>query len=371
MIILSIVGARPQFIKAAPVSRALRKHCREILVHTGQHYDLNMSEIFFDELDIPKPDYNLEVGSGTHGQQTGKILMKTEEVMLKEKPDGVILYGDTNSTLAGALAARKLHIPIFHVEAGLRSFNMMMPEEQNRIVVDHLSTLRFCPTDTAVHNLEKEGITKGVFNTGDVMYDAIQFNMRQAEKTRTMQGCLKQLKLIPEFNQGMGALFSVQEKRYYLATMHRAENTDNHERMGEVIRSLGSLRLPVILPLHPRTKKIVREHYEALPTNIIFVEPIGYQPMLYLTKNAKIVITDSGGLQKEAYFLDVPCITVRDETEWIETLQDGWNVLSSPDAIASYVERPPRAKKTKKLFGDGNAAEKIVALIKETTCSRQ
>jgi UDP-GlcNAc3NAcA epimerase len=368
MKILTIVGARPQFIKAAPVSRALRKQYQEILVHTGQHYDLNMSEIFFDELNIPKPEYGLEVGSGTHGQQTGQILMKAEDVMLKEKPDVVLVYGDTNSTLAGALAASKLHIPVAHVEAGLRSFNMRMPEEQNRIVTDHLSTLLFCPTDTAVNNLKKEGITEGVFNTGDVMYDAILYNSKQVEKTYTLQGCLSLLNCIAEFNTDVVDFSSLNSGQYYLATVHRAENTDNHERMEAFIHSLGSLDFPVILPLHPRTRKIVREIHGGFPPNIIVVEPIGYQQMFFLTKNARTIITDSGGLQKEAYFLDVPCITVRDETEWVETLEGGWNVLSKPEAIESHAAWFNRKKSTKSFFGDGRAAEQIVSHIEGWFC---
>jgi UDP-GlcNAc3NAcA epimerase len=364
--IVSIVGARPQFIKAAPVSRALKRHCREILVHTGQHYDINMSEIFFSALNIPRPDYSLEVGSGTHGQQTGLMLIKAEEVMLKEKPDAVLVYGDTNSTLAGALAASKLHIPVAHVEAGLRSYNMKMPEEQNRIVTDHLSTLLFCPTNTAVRNLKKEGCTKGVFNTGDVMYDAILYNICQIEKTYTMQTCLEKLRIIGDFSEKAAPLTAIQEKAYYLATIHRAENTDSDERLQAILNSLGELRLPVILPLHPRTRRIINKFPDIIPRNVCFVEPIGYQEMLYLTKNAKIVITDSGGLQKEAYFLNVPCVTVRDETEWVETLEGRWNVLSSPDAIAAHVERTGIVTNIpKNMFGDGAAAEKIAVLISE------
>ena len=366
MKIVSIVGARPQFIKAAPVSRALKGHCREILVHTGQHYDINMSEIFFSELNIPRPDYNLEVGSGLHGQQTGLILMKAEKVMIKEKPDLVLVYGDTNSTLAGALAASKLHIPVAHVEAGLRSFNMKMPEEQNRIIADHLSKLLFCPTVTAVNNLQNEGITKKVFNVGDVMYDAVLYNIRQIEKKYSMQTCLGKLRLIDGFSEKAAPLTTIQANAYYLATIHRAENTDSDERLQAILRSLGELRLPVILPLHPRTKKIISKSPDIIPKNICFVEPIGYQEMLYLTKNAKVIITDSGGLQKEAYFLNVPCVTVRNETEWLETLEGRWNVLSRPDAIAAHVERTDMVRNTpKSMFGDGGAAEKIAAIISE------
>jgi UDP-N-acetylglucosamine 2-epimerase len=323
-----------------------------------------MSEIFFRELDIPEPDYNLSVGSGTHGQQTGQILIKAEEVMLKEKPDAVLVYGDTNSTLAGALAASKLHIPVAHVEAGLRSFNMKMPEEQNRIDTDHLSTLIFCPTDTALSNLKNEGITKRVFNTGDVMYDAVLYNIRQIEKTLTMQACLKDLKLIEGFPEGGAQLNALQEKTYYLATIHRAENTDSPKRLFRIMQSLGELHLPVIFPLHPRTKKIICEFPDIIPINIFFVEPIGYQTMLYLTKNAKAIITDSGGLQKEAYFLNVPCVTVRDETEWVETLEGRWNSLSVPDAIAANIAGPAIDRNTQKdLFGDGTAANKITDIM--------
>jgi UDP-N-acetylglucosamine 2-epimerase len=365
------VGARPQFIKAAPVSRALKKHCREILVHTGQHYDINMSEIFFNELNMPLPDYNLEVGSGTHGQQTGLMLIKSEEVMLKEKPDAVLVYGDTNSTLAGALAASKLHIPVAHVEAGLRSFNMKMPEEQNRIVTDHLSTLLFCPTDTAVTNLQHEGITKKVFNVGDVMYDAVLYNIRQVEKKHTMQSCLKQLKHIDDFSKRETLLTAIQPKAYYFATIHRAENTDSNQRLQAILLSLSELRLPVLFPLHPRTKKSISELAAMIPENIIFVEPIGYQAMLYLTKNAKAIITDSGGLQKEAYFLNVPCVTVRNETEWLETLEGRRNVLSSPDAIAVHAERTDMDRNTpKSMFGDGAAAGKIAAIISENVLTQ-
>ncbi len=363
--VLSIVGARPQFIKAAPVSRALRKDCLEVLIHTGQHYDINMSEVFFKELNIPLPDYNLEVGSGTHAQQTGQMLIRAEEVMIREKPDIVLVYGDTNSTLAGTLAASKLHIPVAHVEAGLRSFNMRMPEEQNRIVTDRLSTLLFCPTENSVHNLKMEGIIRGVNNTGDVMYDAVIYNIHQVEKALTMRRCLEQLKRINELNKNDRELLSIHENQYYLATIHRAENTDNHARMKAILRSFASLDLPVVLPLHPRTKKIVRERHENISANIIFVEPIGYQLMLFLTKNAARIITDSGGLQKEAYFLEVPCVTVRDETEWVETLEDGWNVLSKPEAISSHLSCCDRSISTKKLFGEGGAAEKIAGLIRQ------
>jgi UDP-N-acetylglucosamine 2-epimerase len=364
MKIVSIVGARPQFIKAAPVSRALKKYFQEILVHTGQHYDINMSANFFAELNIPRPNYNLEVGSGSHGWQTGLMIIKIEKVLLKEKPEVVIVYGDTNSTLAGALAASKLRIPVAHVEAGLRSFNMNMPEEQNRILTDHLSTLLFCPTENAVQNLKNEGMSKGIFNTGDVMYDAILYNIKRIERTYTLSTCLDQLILIEGFLVHKSSLEGIRQKNYYLVTIHRSENTDSHERLQAILNSLGELDEMVIFPLHPRTKKIINELNLIIPSNIYFVQPIGYQTMLCLTKNAKAIITDSGGVQKEAYFLKVPCFTVRDETEWIETLEGSWNVLMKPHEMAEKVKSMVLDKSNhKSCFGDGRAAKKIAAIL--------
>ena len=316
MKIVSIVGARPQFIKCAPVSREIRKHHTEILVHTGQHYDPEMSDIFFEELHIPRPDYNLDVGSGSHGKQTGDILLRVEEILLHEKPDLVIVYGDTNTTLAGALAAAKLHIPVAHVEAGLRSFDRSMPEEINRIVTDHISDLLFCPTKTAVCNLANEGITSGVHLVGDVMVDALEFNKDIAEKRSSI---LERLGITP--------------KQYLVLTVHRPANTDSREHMESIIGAVGEVRVPVVFPVHPRTHKCLEEYGMGgrLPANIIITEPLGYLDMLKLIRHASMILTDSGGIQKEAYLLGVSCITLRENTEWVETVEEGWNVLVGAD----------------------------------------
>lgn len=362
MKLLTIVGARPQFIKAAPFSDVFRKKHKEILVHTGQHYDSNMSDIFFAELGIPKPDYNLEVGSGSHGAQTGRMLERIEVLLLKEKPDGVLVYGDTNSTLAGALTASKLHIPVIHVEAGLRSYNMLMPEEQNRVLTDHLSTLLFCPTKTAVENLAKEGITKGVYNTGDIMYDAVLRNFILAEQ-KYANGVW-----IAELRKGNKEITDLREKHYYLATIHRAENTDDPFRLREIFLALEKLDKPVLLPLHPRTRKMLEKLGLSL-NNIIITQPVGYLLMLYLTANAYMVLTDSGGLQKEAYFLKTPCTTLREETEWIETLENGWNVLApiKTEGIIHCTSRELSCLRypQSKAFGDGRAAEYITEIIEK------
>lgn len=360
MKIITIIGARPQFIKAAPFSAAIRREHTEILVHTGQHYDNNMSDIFFDELGIPKPDYNLGVGSGGHGAQTGRMLEKIEELLFKERPDGVLVYGDTNSTLAGALAASKLHIPVFHVEAGLRSYNKLMPEEQNRVLTDHISDLLLCPTQTAIENLAKEGIISGVINTGDIMYDAVLRNIGFARSRYAKGVWLDQLRA------ENGELPALEERKYYLATVHRAENTDNIKKLQDIFNAFGKLDKPVLLPLHPRTRKIIVEHDIPID-NIIVIQPVGYLLMLYLTANAYMVVTDSGGLQKEAYFLQTPCTTLRDQTEWVETLENGWNMLSpiDLDAIIHTVTRELTCLKypQPQLFGDGHAAEHICQAI--------
>jgi UDP-GlcNAc3NAcA epimerase len=352
MKVLTVVGARPQFIKAAPVSRVIRLEAEEILVHTGQHYDKSMSDVFFDELNIPVPDYNLHVGSKSHGAQTGEMLVKVEEVILQEKPDCVLVYGDTNSTLAGALAAAKLHVPVAHVEAGLRSFNRRMPEEINRVLTDHVSQWLFCPTETAVQHLKNEGITKGVHLVGDVMLDAVEYNRRLANERSHV---------LSELGLSSGS--------YVLVTLHRAENTDDRARLGEIVKALNELPLPAVLPLHPRTRGKLEVHGFALTNpNVKVIEPVGYLDMLQLEVNAKKILTDSGGVQKEAFFARVPCITMRDETEWTETVELGANVLVGADAakILEAVERfDVDFSRVHSVFGDGRAAEKISAILKE------
>lgn len=355
MKLVDIVGARPQFIKIGPVLRAIERHNREhperaiqeILVHTGQHYDDTMSHVFFEELELKEPDYHLGVGSGTHARQTGEMLRCIEEVLMKEKPDGVMVYGDTNSTLAGALAAAKLHMPIAHVEAGLRSFNKKMPEEINRLLTDHVSDLLFCPTETAVKNLEREGITKGVHLVGDVMYDSVLYNVQLAERRSQI---LWQLRLQP--------------KNYALATVHRAENTDDPKRLQSIFQALERIAeegLPVIVPLHPRTRKQL-ELLKLSLKKLQVIEPISYLEMLLLEKSAKIILTDSGGVQKEAFFFRVPCVTLRDETEWVETVEAGWNVLAGcqPKRILEAARTMRPTAESTAPYGDGRAAEQIV-----------
>lgn len=348
MKILTVVGARPQFIKAAAVSRAIRKQHNEILIHTGQHYDENMSEVFFDELNIPKPDYNLEVGSGSHGKQTGAMLMKLEEIYLKEKPDLVLVYGDTNSTLAGALCASKLLIPVAHVEAGLRSYNMNMPEEQNRILTDHISNILFVPTETAESNLKKEGIEKGVYNVGDVMFDAILHFKKLAQEKSDILNKL-----------------GLKEKKYILTTIHRAENTNDEDRLKNIVEALNDCNNNVILPLHPRTKKYIEQYGLKFNDNVKIIEAVGYLEMIILEMNADKIVTDSGGVQKEAFFMNKPCITMRDETEWVETVNSGWNVLGGADKnkiIDCILNFTPKTEQ-KSIFGNGDASEKILKVI--------
>jgi UDP-GlcNAc3NAcA epimerase len=343
--ILSVVGARPQFIKAAPVSRVLRRKHVEVLVHTGQHYDDNMSDVFFRELDIPEPDINLGVGSGPHGAQTGGMMAGLEKVALEAKPDWMLVYGDTNSTLAAALVAAKLHIPLAHVEAGLRSFDRRMPEEINRVVADHVSDLLLCPTAVAVQNLAREGIERGVHLVGDVMYDEFLFNQVAARKRR------------PEVSK-----LGLELGGFALATLHRAENTDDPERLRSILDGIDKSGLEVLLPLHPRTRARLDG---PLPTRIHVVDPVGYLEMLALEDAAAVIVTDSGGVQKEAYLFGKPCITLRDSTEWTGTVEAGWNVLvgwdSSQIATAMQTFRP--TGKRPPLFGDGHAAEKIAALL--------
>ena len=362
MKIASIVGARPQFVKAGPVSRALRRRAQEVLIHTGQHYDYEMSQSFFDGLDLPKPDHNLGVGSGSHARQTAAMLMALEPVLKAERPDVVLVYGDTNSTLAGVLAAAKLPIPLGHVEAGLRSGDRRMPEEQNRVVADRLATWLFAPTDVAVANLRREGIAAGVHRTGDVMLDSL----REAELA--LDACaprvLKREGLAPG--------------GYYLATVHRAGNTDDPARLDAILRALATLDRPVILPLHPRTREALGRLAPALaegPAGTLAVAgrsspvrllpPIPYVEMLALERHAAAILTDSGGVQKEAYLLGVPCVTLREETEWVETVALSWNVLAGCDgeAIRAAAWRPAPRGPRPPVFGDGRAAEHIASIL--------
>lgn len=418
MKIISIVGARPQFIKVMPLIRAIEKNnksgnprvprnqIQHILVHTGQHYDYEMSKVFFVELNIPEPDYNLGVGSGSHGQQTGEMLKKIEKVLIKENPDWVLVYGDTNSTLAGALAAKKLHIPLAHIEAGLRSYNREMPEETNRVLADHCSDILFCPTENAVKNLKKEGFTniinngklvkvsskspivnhqssnltsprtadlcggergrvRGklpnnlitqspiVINVGDIMYDALLMCLPIAEKKSKI---LKKLDLKP--------------KEYYLATIHRAENTDNTERLINILKALIEIskHKPVVFPAHPRTKKVILSNMllSTCYSQLRIIKPVSYLDMLILEKNALKILTDSGGVQKEAYLLKVPCITLRDETEWIETVEAGWNVLTGcyPVKIVQATLKARVGIESAWPYGDGRAAKKSVVILR-------
>ncbi len=353
MKIASVVGARPNFVKLAPVSRELRKRFDEVIIHTGQHYNYEMDRVFFDDMGIPSPGYHLGVGSGNHGYQTGEMLRRIEEILLEERPDAVLVFGDTNSTLAGALAAAKLHIKVAHVEAGLRSYNRRMPEEINRVLVDHCSDLLLCPTRTAVENLLKEGITQGVCLTGDVMVDA-------------QRDCA----LIAENRSHILEEMDLEPKEYYLTTIHRAENTDNPERLKSIIEALEEIG-DVVFPCHPRAEKYLKQLglWEGLVARakVTIIKPVGYLDMIMLEKNARKILTDSGGVQKEAYLLGVPCITLRDETEWVETVEDGWNVLAGADRdkivdLARNFE--PKGGQTD-VFGAGDASTRTAECIAE------
>jgi UDP-GlcNAc3NAcA epimerase len=353
MKIVTIIGARPQFIKAAMVSLEIAKHksIDEVLVHTGQHFDENMSDIFFDQMNIPKPKYNLNVSGGNHGEMTGKMLIAIELVLLEEKPDLVLVYGDTNSTLAGALAASKLHIKVAHIEAGLRSFNFKMPEEQNRILTDNLSTLLFCPTDTSLNNLMKEGVNhRKIHLVGDVMQDAAIHFSKLAK-------CPEDLN-ITELENG-----------FVLSTIHRAENTDSKERLGQIVDAINEIsnKIKVVLPLHPRTKAKLKEY--GLEISATVIDPVGYFEMLYLIDNSKIVISDSGGLQKEAFFFSKPCLTLRDETEWIELVEKGVNFLTGANKnliLSSFDDLlHVKVEDENDLYGGGKASSNIVNKILE------
>lgn len=353
--IVTVVGARPQFIKAAAISRAINNkfsdQVSEVLIHTGQHYDENMSKVFFDELGIPQPKYNLEISGGLHGAMTGRMLEALEKVLLDEKPDWVLIYGDTNSTLAAAIAAAKLHIRVAHVEAGLRSFNMRMPEEINRIVADRLSTLLFCPTETAVRNLAIEGISKGVSNVGDVMFDvSLYFRQLVAQRSNIHAN----LGLVPS--------------HYVLATCHRAENTDDPKRLREIIGGLQAIArsMKVVLPLHPRTRQVLASQgLLGSLEGFVVTNPLPFLDMISLEKSAAAIVTDSGGVQKEAFFFQVPCITVRDETEWVETVDLRWNKLvgASQARIVQAFDTLERGESAVFPYGDGTAADKVVHAI--------
>ncbi len=367
MKVASIVGARPQFIKAAPVSKKIRKNHHEVLIHTGQHYNEEMSAIFFEQLGIPKPDYNLGVGSASQGKQTAEMLAQIEDVLLSEKPDLTLVYGDTNSTLAGALAAVKLHIPLAHVEAGLRSFDKSMPEEINRILTDHVSDYLFCPTQTAIDNLRNEGFTnvfnEGKFvsefcdsplvcNVGDVMFDTAIYFGKIAENKSD---------ILNKLNLG--------KKEYLLATIHRANNTDDVGNLSRLVKAFCAFNETLVFPIHPRTRKSLSEN-GLLPKlenskNVKLIDAVGYLDFLMLEKNAKKILTDSGGIQKEAYFFKIPCVTLRETTEWVETVEDGWNTLvgSKYDDILVAVEDFWPKGSQRQVFGDGNAAEKIVEIL--------
>lgn len=350
MKILTVVGARPNFIKVAPLFEEFKRYkdIEPILVHTAQHYDYEMSQIFFRELRIPKPDYNLGVGSGTHAWQTAKIIEKLEPVILKEKPALVIVVGDVNSTLAGALVAAKLNIPIAHIEAGLRSYDKTMPEEINRVLTDHLSDFLFCPTKTAVENLKKEGITRGVYKVGDIMLDTLKSSKL---KTRDLK-VLKRLKLKP--------------KSYILLTVHRPQNVDNLENLKKIIAAVQESGEKIIFPLHPRTKKQLRK-LESRNLKLEIIPPVGYLDMLILEKNAKKILTDSGGIQKEAYWLKVSCITLRNETEWVETVESGCNILVGCDRnrILKAIKHFESNKKCYGFFSKGSCTPKIIKIIFE------
>ncbi len=352
MKIVSVVGARPQFVKAAAISRRLRVRHREILVHTGQHYDYEMSGIFFDGLAIPPADVNLAVGSGSHGAQTAAMLQGLEALLAIERPDWLLVYGDTNSTLAGVLAASKVFVPVAHVEAGLRSFNRRMPEEVNRVVSDHLSDLLLCPSETAIRNLGAEGISANVHLVGDVMLDVLHWAGPRVDERG------------PRALAGLG----VQEKRYLLVTIHRAENTDEPARVASIVDALNALDEPVVFPAHPRTRRAMATAGVELSPHVRLIDPLGYVEMMSLTRSARLVLTDSGGLQKEAYWLGVPCLTLRDQTEWVETVEAGWNTLVGADrewiVDAVRTVAPPGSRPD--LYGDGGGAERCVDLLEQT-----
>ncbi|MBU0685168.1 MAG: UDP-N-acetylglucosamine 2-epimerase (non-hydrolyzing) [Candidatus Thermoplasmatota archaeon] len=350
MKIASIVGARPQFIKLAPFSREIRKRHREVLIDTGQHYDAEMAGNFFSEFKIPKPDHALGIGSADHGEQTGKMLIALEKVLIAEQPALAVVFGDTNSTLAGALAAAKLNIPVAHVEAGLRSYDTSMPEELNRVLTDHLSKLLFCPTDVSKDNLKREGITEGVHVVGDVMVDALEESKKAADKHS---------KILEHFKLKKG--------EYQFLTVHRPSNTDVKKNLEGILKAVGDSGVTTVFSVHPRTAKLLEDYDlgKTIPKNVITTKPLGHMDAIWLVSNAARVLTDSGGLQKEAYLLGTPCITLRDNTEWVETINARWNVLVGADpkkikeAIAGF--SPPAYRP--KVFGPAGASARIAQAI--------
>ena len=354
MQIITIIGARPQFIKAAAVSRAITNYgtaIREQIIHTGQHYDSNMSDVFFEELAIPEPKFNLGIGGGTHGQNTGRMIEAIENILLNEKPDAVLVYGDTDSTLAGAIAATKIQLPIIHIESGLRSFNRRMPEEINRILTDHASDFLFTPTSIASDNLSREGIPRQrIFLVGDVMLDSTKLFGEISDRRSNM---VEALGLSP--------------KKYVLATIHRKESTDDKRTLTSIVQGIGCSSEQIIGPIHPRTKNRIEQMGLSIPSNITFIEPVGYLDMLQLEKHARLIATDSGGIQKEAYFHGIPCLTVRSETEWTELVDAGWNVLANPNDFHQITQAlkthdiPPNSSEL--MYGDGKASEKIIEVI--------
>ncbi|MEP3587922.1 MAG: UDP-N-acetylglucosamine 2-epimerase (non-hydrolyzing) [Marinobacter sp.] len=352
MKVLTIIGARPQFIKAAVVSRAFKEHrpdVQEIIVHTGQHYDANMSDVFFDELEIPRPDYNLGIGGGTHGQNTGRMIEKLEGLMMEVQPQWVLVYGDTDSTLAGALAAAKLHIPVAHVEAGLRSFNRRMPEEINRVLTDHIAEILFAPTETGRQNLLNEGIAEEkVKLVGDVMYDASLFYKEKARKPQ------------------LPAELDIKDGDFVLCTIHRAENTDDSQRLKNIFQGLGDSGEVIILPLHPRTRAKIADYGIAIPENVWVIDPVGYLEMVWLEANCRLVATDSGGVQKEAYFHGKFCVTLREDTEWVELVDIGANRLVgvNPRLIAESIKEGSAIDCSGTPYGMGDSADRISKILK-------
>jgi UDP-GlcNAc3NAcA epimerase len=351
MKIVTIIGTRPQFVKASVISKALRQaDHEEILVNTGQHYDDNMAHIFFEEMGIPKPDYDLGVGSGTHASQTAGSLVGIEEILIKEQPNFIIVFGDTNATVAGALAAAKLHIKIAHIEAGLRSYNRDMPEEINRVVTDVLSDLLFVPTPVAVENLKKEGITSNIHVVGDVMVDSLMIYTRIAEQKSRILDDLK-----------------LEKNKFLLMTIHRPSNADHDDRLSSILREASKVDLPVIFPTHPRSRTRVEKLICKTSGNIRIIDPIGYLDMMMLEKYSKVIITDSGGVQKEAYLHKTPCLTVRGETEWVETVRDGWNYIVGDhlEKISILSKDFPEPREWNPHYGDGQTSDKIVRLLQE------